>query len=56
VSPRPAGDAPTTIKATRPQSQIGIVDAKAQNTLRIMLSGTVSLSEIATSASVTMEW
>lgn len=56
VSPRPAGDAPSTIKATRPQSQIGIVDARTQNTLRIMLSGTVSLSEIATSASVTMEW
>jgi hypothetical protein len=56
VSPRPAGDAPTQIKATRPQGQIGVVDARTQNTLRLMLSGTVSLSEIATSASVTMEW
>ncbi len=55
-SPRPAGDAPTQIKATRPQGQVGVVDARQQNTLRLMLSGTVSLSEIATSASVTLEW
>ncbi len=55
-SPRPLGDAPAQIKATRPQGQIGVVDARQQNTLRLMLSGTVSLSEIATSASVTMEW
>lgn len=55
-SPRPAGDAPTQIKATTTQGQIGVVDARTQNTLRLMLSGTVSVSEIATSASVTMEW
>ena len=55
-SPRPAGDAPTTIKATRPQSQIGIVDAKAQNTLRLLLAGTVSVSDLVATATATMEW
>ena len=55
-SPRPLGDAPTTIKATRPQGQIGVVDAKAQNTLRLLLAGTVSVSELVATATVTMEW
>jgi len=55
-SPRPAGDAPAQISATRPQSQVGVVDARQQNTLRLMLSGTLSLSMIATSASVTLVW
>jgi hypothetical protein len=38
VATRPAGDAPTTIKATTTQGQIGVVDAKAQNVVRLMLA------------------
>jgi hypothetical protein len=55
-SPRPAGDAPTTIKATMPQGQVGIVDAKAQNVVRLMLAGTVSVNDVVATATVTMEW
>jgi hypothetical protein len=55
-SPRTAGDAPTQIKATRPQSQIGVVDAKAQNVVRLMLAGNVSVNDVVATATVTMEW
>jgi len=53
-SPRPAGDAPTQIKATTTQQ--GLVDARAQNTLRLLLAGTVSVSDLVATATATMEW
>ena len=52
-SGRPLGDAPTTIKATTAQ---GLVDARAQNTLRLLLTGTVLVSDLVATATVTMEW
>lgn len=55
-SGRPAGDAPSTITAKPPQSQIGVVDAKAQNVVRLMMAGTVSVSDVVATATVTMEW
>ena len=55
-SPRTAGDAPAQIKAMVPVGQVGVVDARTQNTLRLMLSGTVSVNDVAATATVTMEW
>jgi len=55
-SPRPAGDAPAQIKATRPQGQVGVVSANQQNVLRLLVSGTASLSDVTATATVTMEW
>ena len=55
-SPRPAGDAPTQIKATTPQGQVGVVDAKAQNVVRLMLAGTVSVNDVVATATIKMEW
>jgi hypothetical protein len=55
-SGRPLGDAPTQIKAIRPQGQIGVVDARAQNVVRLMMAGTGSVSDVAATATVMMEW
>lgn len=55
-SPRTAGDAPTQIKATIPQGQVGVVDAKAQNVVRLMLAGTVSVNDVVATATIKMEW
>jgi len=55
-SGRSLGDAPTQIKATTPAAQIGVVSANQQNVLRLLVSGTVSLSDVAATATVTMEW
>ena len=55
-SGRPAGDAPAQIKATTPAAQIGVVDANQQNTLRLLLTGTVSVSDLVATATVMMEW
>ena len=55
-SGRPAGDAPTQIKASVPVGQIGIIDAKAQNVVRLMLAGNVSVNDVAATATIKMEW
>lgn len=55
-SGRPLGDAPTQIKASVPVGQIGVVDAKAQNVVRLMLAGTVSVNDVVATATIKMEW
>ena len=55
-SPRPSGDAPAQISATRPQGQVGVIDANAQNVVRFMIAGSVSVSDVVATATVTMEW
>lgn len=53
-SGRPSGDAPAQIKATTPVGQVGV--ARTQNVVRLMLAGTVSVSEVMTTATIKMEW
>jgi hypothetical protein len=55
-SPRPLGDAPVQIKATTPVGQVGVVSANQQNVMRLLVSGTVSLSDVAATATIRMEW
>jgi hypothetical protein len=55
-SGRSLGDAPTQIKATTPAAQLGVVSANQQNVLRLLVSGTVSLTDVAATATIRMEW
>jgi hypothetical protein len=55
-SGRSLGDAPTQIKATTPAAQLGVVSANQQNVLRLLVSGTVLLTDVAATATIRMEW